>query len=99
MGLLETAADSARYRSASTLPMAGNLRAHLLLIHSAMDENVHPQNTMQLLTALTNASFDADVRIYPPGRHGAIYNRQSLMLYQQLTDSYLNRWLKGTSAN
>jgi len=30
-----------------------------------MDDNVHPQNTMQLLTALTNAGRDADLRIYP----------------------------------
>jgi len=87
MGLLETPADSARYRSASTLPMAGNLKAHLLLIHSAMDENVHPQNTMQLLTALANANKDAALRFFPPGAHGAAYNRQSYFL---ITKDYTN---------
>jgi dipeptidyl-peptidase-4 len=68
-------------------------RQHLLLIHSMMDDNVHPQNTLQLLTALANAGFDADLRIYPPGRHGAAFNGQSAMLIQQATDEYLNRWM------
>jgi dipeptidyl-peptidase-4 len=66
---------------------------HLLLIHSMMDDNVHPQNTMQMLTALANAGVDADLRIYPPGRHGAAYNFQSVMLIQKAADEFLNRWL------
>ena len=50
------------------------------MIHSMMDDNVHPQNTMQLFTAFTNAGKDVEARIYPPGRHGAIYNMQSMLL-------------------
>jgi dipeptidyl-peptidase 4 len=49
---------------------------------------------MQLLTALTNAGRDADLRIYPPGRHGAAYNGPSARLIRQVTDSYLARYLK-----
>jgi dipeptidyl-peptidase-4 len=98
MGLLPD--NAAGYDSASVLLRVGRLKPsqHLLVIHSMMDDNVHPQHTMQLLTALTNASFDADVRIYPPGRHGAAYNMQSMMLIQRNTDAYLNRWLKGAAA-
>jgi len=86
----------AGYDSSSVLLKVNRLlkgRQHLLLIHSMMDDNVHPQNTLQLLTALTNAGFDADLRIYPPGRHGAAYNGQSAMLIQQAEDEYLNRWM------
>ncbi len=86
----------AGYDSSSVLLKVNRLlkgRQHLLLIHSMMDDNVHPQNTLQLLTALTNAGFDADLRIYPPGRHGAAYNAQSAMLIQQAEDEYLNRWM------
>lgn len=97
MGLLPD--NAAGYDSASVLLRAGRIRGHLLVIHSMMDDNVHPQHTMQLLTALTNAGVDADLRIYPPGRHGAAYNRQSMMLIQQNSDAWLNRWLKGTPAN
>ena len=76
---------------------AGNMKDHLLLIHSMSDDNVHPANTMQLLTALTNAGKDADLRIYPPGAHGAAYNWQSYLLISEASFDYLERYLKGNS--
>jgi dipeptidyl-peptidase-4 len=82
------------YDSSAVMPFADSLKNHhLLVIHSMMDDNVHPQNTMQLLTALTNAGADADLRIYPPGRHGAAYNFPSFLLIQQVMDEFLKRWL------
>jgi len=85
------------YVESAPIEQAPKMRGNLLLIHSMMDDNVHPQNTMQLLTALTNAGRDAEVRIYPPGRHGAAYNGQSARLIRQVTDSYLRRYLKTDS--
>jgi dipeptidyl-peptidase-4 len=82
------------YVESSVVENAAKMRGNLLLIHSMMDDNVHPQNTMQLLTALTNAGRDAELRIYPPGRHGAAYNAQSARLIRQVTDEYLRRHLK-----
>lgn len=82
------------YVESSPIEQAPKMRGNLLLIHSMMDDNVHPQNTMQLLTALTNAGRDAEVRIYPPGRHGAAYNGQSARLIRQVTDNFLRRYLK-----
>ena len=92
MGLLD--ADTMAYHNTSALPMAGNLKGHLLLIHSAMDENVHPQNTMQLLTALANAGKDAELRFFPPGAHGAAYNLQSYMLITKDNTAVMCTWLK-----
>jgi dipeptidyl-peptidase-4 len=92
MGLLGD--NPGGYDSSAVMPFADSLKNHhLLVIHSMMDDNVHPQNTMQLLTALTNAGVDADLRIYPPGRHGAAYNFASFMLIQRVSDDYLNRWM------
>jgi dipeptidyl-peptidase-4 len=85
MGLLD--ANQAGYEGSSAIPLAGKLRGHLLLIHSAMDENVHPQNTMQLLTALASAGKDAEFRFYPPGQHGAAFDRNS---YITMTEVYTN---------
>ena len=82
------------YVESAPIEQAPKMRGNLLLIHSMMDDNVHPQNTMQLLTALTNAGRDAELRIYPPGRHGAAYNGMSARLIRQVTDSYLARYLK-----
>jgi dipeptidyl-peptidase-4 len=93
MDLLEN--NQAGYDSSSVMPRVNRMKPsqHLLLIHSMMDDNVHPQNTMQMLTALANAGVDADLRLYPPGRHGAAYNLPSVQLIQKATDEFLNRWL------
>ncbi len=92
MGL--PAQNAKGYDAASTLNKAADLKGHLLLIHSAMDENVHPQNTMQLLTALANAGKDAELRFFPPGAHGAAYNRQSAFLIAKSNAAVACVWLK-----
>ncbi|MBI2537841.1 MAG: S9 family peptidase, partial [Gemmatimonadetes bacterium] len=91
MGLL----DETVYDEASAIKHASRIKGRLLVIHSMMDDNVHPQNTMQLLTAATNAGVDVDLRIYPPGRHGAAYNQASAFLIRQASFEYLERHLKG----
>ncbi|WP_069130547.1 S9 family peptidase [Rhodohalobacter halophilus] len=92
MGLPEENREN--YNQSSIMPYASSLRANMLVAHSAMDENVHIQNTMQMVTAFVNAGKDVDLRIFPKGQHGVIYNEQSyLLLYKVYTD-YLNRHLK-----
>ena len=82
MGLLDD--NEAGYDGSSVIPMAGRLEGHLLLVHSAMDENVHPQNTMQLLTALAAAGKDVELRFYPPGAHGAAFDRNSFITMNEV---------------
>jgi dipeptidyl-peptidase-4 len=95
MGLVPD--NNAGYDQSSALTHAGNLRDHLLIIHSMSDDNVHPANTMQLLTALTNAGKDADVRIYPKGAHGAAYDLASYVLIANVNFQYLEKYLKGNN--
>jgi len=84
MGLKENNIEG--YNNSSPITFAGDLEGNLMIVHSAMDDNVHMQNTMQLITAFTNASEDVALRIYPPGRHGVAYNRTSYyLLYETLT--------------
>jgi dipeptidyl-peptidase-4 len=80
------------YDKGSVIVNAPKLQGHLLMIHSMMDDNVHPQNTMQLLTAFANAGKDIETRIYPPGRHGAAYNAESYRLIMQANYDFLARW-------
>ena len=95
---MSTLGDNASgYEQSSVVANASKLRGHLLMIHSMMDDNVHPQNTMQLLTAFTNAGKDVEQRIYPPGRHGAAYNAQSAGLISQVEFDFLTRWTGRTS--
>ncbi|HEY6953175.1 MAG TPA: S9 family peptidase [Bacteroidota bacterium] len=93
MGLLPES-DSCYVRS-SAITYADSLKGKLLLIHSQMDDNVHPINTMQLLTALANAGKDVDLRMFPPGGHGAVYSRETYFLLLRIYNEYLNANLKG----
>jgi dipeptidyl-peptidase-4 len=86
------------YGASSVVENAAKLGGHLLMIHSMMDDNVHPQNTMQLFTAFTNAGKDIEERIYPPGRHGAAYNGESDALINHVTFDFLSRWLAGPAS-
>ena len=58
------------YDDSSVIKAAGRLHGRLLLAHGAMDDNVHVQNTMQLVRALQDARKDFDLMIYPGARHG-----------------------------
>ena len=42
----------------------------LCLTHGTGDDNVHFQNTLQLVDALENAGYQFELRIYPDGMHG-----------------------------
>ncbi len=92
MGLLGD--NTAGYTSSSAVANAAKLQGHLLVIHSMLDDNVHPQNTMQLLTAFTAAGKDVDLRIYPPGHHGAAYDLPSYKLVMHNTLDYLAKYLQ-----
>lgn len=93
MGLLKNNKEG--YLKSDANRYAANLKGHLLLVHSTMDDNVHVRNTMQLITALTNAGKNADLRIFPMGGHGAVYNQASYILLMKVYTHYLDRYLKG----
>jgi dipeptidyl-peptidase-4 len=92
MGLLDE--NNEGYEKSSVMVHAKNLKGNLLVAHSSMDENVHIQNTMQMITAFTTAGKDIDLRIYPPGDHSVSYNLQSEILLYKTYTNYLNKLLK-----
>jgi dipeptidyl-peptidase-4 len=94
LGLLD--GNEAGYEASSVLGKVEALEDQLLLIHSGMDENVHPQNTMQLLTALASAGKDADLRFFPPGAHGAAYDYAS---YVTMHEIYTNALCEHVAAS
>ena len=88
MGLLEENREN--YINGSVMAHANKLKGELFVAHSSMDENVHVQNTMQMLTAFINNGKDVNLRIYPKGEHGVAYNQQSyVLLYESYTDFLL----------
>jgi dipeptidyl-peptidase-4 len=58
------------YRNSSPRFSAGNMHGKLLLIHSALDDNVHPQNATQFAYELQRAGKPFQMMIYPKSAHG-----------------------------
>lgn len=58
------------YRETSVLRGARNLHGQMLLIHGAADDNVHPQNSLQLAYELQKAGKPFRMMVYPRNRHG-----------------------------
>jgi dipeptidyl-peptidase 4 len=58
------------YRRSSPRNFAANLSGRLLLVHGAIDDNVHPANTMQFAYELQKAQLPFEMMLYPRSRHG-----------------------------
>lgn len=58
------------YHNSSPRFSAANLHGKLLLMHGAIDDNVHMQNTIQLIYELEKAQKPYRLAIYPKSRHG-----------------------------
>jgi dipeptidyl-peptidase-4 len=59
------------YRASSPLTCAADLGDGLLLIHGAIDENVHLRHSVRLMAALQAAGRDVELVILPHDRHRA----------------------------
>lgn len=58
------------YDRSSVVKAAKNLHGRLLIAHGLMDDNVHVQNSVQLVDALQAAGKEFEVMFYPRARHG-----------------------------
>jgi dipeptidyl aminopeptidase/acylaminoacyl peptidase len=77
------------YKRTSVVAAAAQLHGRLLLLHGIMDDNVHVQNTLQLVRALQRADKDFELMVYPNARHG-IRGRH----YQRLILDFMRRTLQ-----
>ena len=68
MGLPQEETEA--YDRTSAVKAAENLHGRLLLMHGTADDNVHPQNTIQLVDALIKAGQQFDLMLYPGKTHG-----------------------------
>jgi len=77
------------YEKTSVVEAAEKLHGRLLLVHGVIDDNVHVQNTYQLMEALQRADRDFDVMVYPQSRHGI-----GAMHYSRLRVDFIKSVLK-----
>ena len=60
------------YEGGSAMPYAKDLKGRLMLYWGTADNNVHPSNMMQLITALQAAGKSFDVQVGPDRGHSGI---------------------------
>jgi dipeptidyl-peptidase 4 len=74
------------YLKSSPVHFAKDLHGKLLLIHGAMDDNVHMANTIQFLYELQKAGKQVQLMVYPKSRHGVTDPVLVKHLRQMMTD-------------
>ena len=58
------------YKESSTLTFAKNYKGKLYMTHGDLDDNVHMQNSIWLISRLQDEGKEFKFMIYPNGRHG-----------------------------
>ncbi len=58
------------YKAGSVMEHADKLEGALLITHGDMDDNVHMQNSIQLISKLQDEGKSFEFMVYPGGRHG-----------------------------
>jgi len=82
--------NAAGYDRTSVIKAAANLKGKLLIFHGTLDDNVHPQNTIQFLDALQKAGKDADVVLLPGSGHGPRSPEQVWVRYNRMWEFIKN---------
>lgn len=67
------------YDNNSPVNFADRLKGKLLIAHGTGDDNVHIQNTMEMIKSLTKAGKQFDMAIYPDENHGMGASGRNLM--------------------
>lgn len=66
------------YRKGNAMEYAKDLRGRLMIYYGTADDNVHPNNAMQLIRALQQAGKSFEVQVGPDAGHTAL-NQQRMM--------------------
>jgi dipeptidyl-peptidase-4 len=77
------------YDDNSPINHVGKMTGKYLVIHGTADDNVHVQNTMDLLTALNKADKQYSMFLYPNKNHSIYGGNTRLHLYTLMTNFIL----------
>jgi dipeptidyl-peptidase-4 len=86
MGLLKD--DKAGYAMSDVTKSADKLHGALLLVHGTSDDNVHFQNSIQMIDALINAGKQFRLMIYPNKTHSISGKDARVHLFTMITDHF-----------
>jgi len=87
---MQTPQDNASgYDDNSPINHVSRLKGKYLLIHGTGDDNVHFQNSVEMVNSLVKANKQFDVFFYPDKNHGIYGGNARLHLYTLMTDYIL----------
>lgn len=78
--------NASGYDDNSPINHVSKLKGNFLLIHGTADDNVHVQNTMQMIEALVQANKQFDWAIYPDKNHGIYGGKTRIQLFNKMTN-------------
>ena len=82
--------NASGYDENSPINHVEKLKGNFLLIHGSADDNVHLQNSMQMMEALIQANKQFDSQIYPDKNHGIYGGKTRIQLYNKMTNFIKN---------
>ncbi len=77
--------NASGYDDNSPINHVSKLKGNFLLIHGTADDNVHVQNSMEMIEALVQANKQFDWAIYPDKNHGIYGGKTRIQLYNKMT--------------
>ena len=86
MGLLKD--DKAGYEQSDVTQSADKLHGALLLVHGTSDDNVHFQNSIQMINALIKAGKQFRLMIYPNKTHSIAGKDARIHLFTMIADHF-----------
>ena len=86
MGLLKD--DKAGYEQSDVTQNAEKLHGALLLVHGTSDDNVHFQNSVQMINALIDAGKQFRLMIYPNKTHSIAGKDARVHLFTMIVDHF-----------
>jgi len=78
--------NASGYDNNSPINHVNKLKGKFLLIHGSGDDNVHVQNSMQMMEALIQANKQFDSQIYPDKNHGIYGGKTRIQLFTKMTN-------------
>jgi dipeptidyl-peptidase-4 len=87
MGLLKE--DEKGYEMSDVTKAAKDLHGSLLLVHGTSDDNVHFQNSIQMINALIEAGKQFRLMIYPNKTHGIAGPAARAHLFHMIEDHFV----------
>ena len=91
MGTLTNNAEG--YKTGNVMNYVNQYKGFLQIVHGEIDENVHLQNSLQLIAKLQDAKKDFEFMVYPTRRHGWGGNKG--LHFQNLKTQFIYKHLLG----